>query len=134
VLSSVTNLTHSRHIDQLSTNPDIDVDKVLNSKRLYEWDRYVQCPSWGYPTEHAYYRDASSVDAALNIRIPVLALHAKDDPIVSDLAVPYDNFKLTPYVVLCTTTSGGHIGWFELGGDRWYTKAVSAAIRGNGII
>lgn len=65
------------------------------------------------------------MDAALNIRIPTLALHAKDDPIIGDLAVPYDNFKLTPYVVLCTTTSGGHIGWFELGGDRWYTKTVS---------
>jgi hypothetical protein len=121
-----------RQIDVLSKNPDIDVDKVLNSNYLYEWDRYVQCPSWGYPTEHAYYRDASSVDAALNIRIPVLALHARDDPIISDLAVPYDGFKLTPYVVLCTTTSGGHIGWFELGGDRWYTKTVSAAIRGHG--
>lgn len=43
--------------------------------------RYVQCPTWGWPTEGAYYRDASSVDAVYDIRIPVLAIHAEDDPV-----------------------------------------------------
>jgi predicted alpha/beta-fold hydrolase len=43
--------------------------------------RYVQGPTWGYPTEGAYYRDASSVDSLLAIRIPFLALHAEDDPV-----------------------------------------------------
>jgi predicted alpha/beta-fold hydrolase len=63
-----------------------------------------------------------------NIRIPVLALHAKDDPIIANIAVPYEAFKKNPYIVMCATDIGGHIGYFELGGDRWFTKAVSHLI------
>jgi predicted alpha/beta-fold hydrolase len=43
--------------------------------------RLVQCPTWGYPTEDAYYRDASSVDSVLSVRIPTLAINAVDDPV-----------------------------------------------------
>jgi hypothetical protein len=31
----------------------------------------------------------------------------------------------TPYGVMLTTSWGGHLGWFELGGDRWFVKPVS---------
>jgi uncharacterized protein len=70
-----------RHFDQISQNPKIDVDKVRKVKYLYEFDRHVQGPTWGYPTEGAYYRDASSVDSVMAIRIPFLAIHAEDDPV-----------------------------------------------------
>lgn len=40
-----------------------------------------RCISWGYPTESAYYRDASSSDSVLAIRIPYLAIQAADDPV-----------------------------------------------------
>jgi uncharacterized protein len=69
------------HVDQMAKNPLIDVDLVRKQKYLHEFDRHVQCPSWGYPTEGAYYRDASSVDSVLAIRIPFLAIHAEDDPV-----------------------------------------------------
>lgn len=64
------------------------------------------------------------MDTLFNIRIPILALHATDDPIVSNSAVPYEEIKLTPYIVMCATSIGGHLSWFELGGDRWYSRAV----------
>ena len=44
-------------------------------------DREVQAPTWGYPTEGAYYRDASSCDSVLAVRIPLFAINAKDDPV-----------------------------------------------------
>ena len=39
-------------------------------------------------------------------------------------AIPYTAFTKTPYGVLCTTKSGGHLGWFEFGGGRWLAKTV----------
>src|ERR1700742_79965 len=45
--------------------------------------RVVQCPSWGYPTEGAYYRDASSSDSVLAERVPLFVIHADDDPVCS---------------------------------------------------
>ena len=70
-----------RHVDQISQNPKIDVELVRKMKYLHEFDRYVQGPTWGYPTEGAYYRDAASVDSVMAIRIPFLAIHAEDDPV-----------------------------------------------------
>lgn len=70
-----------RHVDHISKNPKIDVDTVRKIKYLHEFDRHVQGPTWGYPTEGAYYRDASSVDSVMAIRIPFLAIHAEDDPV-----------------------------------------------------
>jgi predicted alpha/beta-fold hydrolase len=32
-----------------------------------------------------------------SVAIPLLALHAKDDPIVHDLAAPYEEIKLNKY-------------------------------------
>jgi predicted alpha/beta-fold hydrolase len=53
--------------------------------------RVVQAPTWGYPTQGAYYRDAASVDAVLAIRIPFLAINAEDDPVS-----PFALFKFLP--------------------------------------
>ncbi len=113
------------HVDQISKNPRIDVEKIRGLKYLYEFDRYVQGPTWGYPTEGAYYRDASSSDSLLAIRIPFLALHARDDPIAVDEALPRIEIEQTPYGVLCTTSQGGHLSWFEIGGGRWFARVVS---------
>lgn len=39
-------------------------------------------------------------------------------------ALPYLEIEQTPYGVMCTTTWGGHLSWFESGGSRWFTKPV----------
>lgn len=106
----------------------------------------VQLPMWGYPTRGAYYRDASSVDAVLAVRVPLFAINAEDDPVSrlstalrsltnEDMkishyeALPFEEFQNNPYTVLCTTSCGGHIGWFESGEQRWFTKPVHAPRR-----
>ena len=93
-------------------------------KYLHEFDREVQCATWGYPTEGAYYRDATSADAVFAIRIPTFCLHARDDPIACDEAVPYEEIRQNSFLVMCATSGGGHLSWFELGGGRWHAKPV----------
>jgi uncharacterized protein len=70
-----------RHEESINKHTNLDFDRIQKVTYLHEFDREVQCPTWGYPTEDAYYRDASSSDAVLAIRIPFLALTAKDDPV-----------------------------------------------------
>ncbi|KAL9097745.1 MAG: hypothetical protein Q9165_000071 [Trypethelium subeluteriae] len=95
---------------------------LTNARYLYEFDREVQGPTWGYPTEGAYYRDASSADAIMAVKIPLFAIHAKDDPIAVDEACPYEEIKANPHVVLCATDLGGHLSWFQSNGERWFVK------------
>ena len=47
--------------------------------------------------------------------------------VASPKAIPYDEFRVNPHTVLCTTSLGGHLGWFESGGGRWFVKPVSTA-------
>ncbi|KAJ5934002.1 hypothetical protein N7454_006331 [Penicillium verhagenii] len=114
-----------QHVDQISHNPRVDIDAVRKITYLHEFDRALQCPTWGYPTEGAYYRDAASTDMMLNIRIPFMCIQAEDDPIASREALPFQEMTQTPYGVMMTTSWGGHLGWFELGGSRWFVKPVN---------
>ncbi len=113
---------YDTHAEQIT---HIDPERMKAVKYLHEFDREVQCATWGYPTEDAYYRDASSADSVLAIRVPTLCLHALDDPIANDVGVPYEEIKTNPWVVMCATAGGGHLSWFEWGGSRWHAKPVS---------
>lgn len=116
------------HKDEIQRFTSIDYDKLMQLTYLYEFDRAYQCPMWGYPTEEAYYRDASSVDSLLAVRIPTLCINAVDDPIAHHEALPYGEARQNPYTVLCTTSLGGHLGWFEIGGGRWHAKPVGFSL------
>ena len=114
------------HREDIIKNTALKTENIRRVKYLHEFDREVQCATWGYATEGAYYRDASSADSILAIRVPVFCLHARDDPIACDEAVPYEEIKQNPFVVMCATSGGGHLSWFEWGGGRWHAKPVSA--------
>ncbi|KAH7152253.1 Alpha/Beta hydrolase protein [Dactylonectria estremocensis] len=114
--------THRAELEKYS---NVDVESVLEITYLNEFDRLIQCPTWGYPTEYAYYRDASSTDAVLSIQIPFLAINSTDDPIAIKDAIPFEEFELNPNTVLLTTSLGGHLCWFEIGGGRWFTRPLA---------
>ena len=80
---------------------------------------------FGYATVGAYYRDASSVDRFLKIRIPTFIVHAEDDPVALKEGVPYDEVKSNPYAFMVQTSHGGHLSWFEMNGERWFARTVS---------
>ncbi|KAL2197323.1 Alpha/Beta hydrolase protein [Corynascus similis CBS 632.67] len=112
------------HKDAVLQHTNLNYDRIQQVTFLHEFDREVQTVTWGYPTENAYYRDASSSDAVLAIRIPFLAISALDDPIAVYEAIPFQEFTQNPYTVLLTTSLGGHLSWFELGGGRWHARPI----------
>ncbi|KAL6910802.1 Alpha/Beta hydrolase protein [Trichoderma evansii] len=112
------------HKKELKQYSNLDLTAIANTTYLNEFDREIQCPTWGYPTETAYYRDASSSDAILSIKIPFLAISATDDPIAVKEAIPFEEFRQNPNTILTTTSLGGHLCWFETGGTRWHTRPV----------
>ncbi|KAI9813019.1 MAG: hypothetical protein M1832_006410 [Thelocarpon impressellum] len=114
------------HAEMILKHTEVDLDRLRKTNYMHEFDSVIQCPSWGYPTVGAYYRDSSSSDSLLAVKIPVFAIHADDDPIAVEKALPYDEFKRNPYAVLCSTSTGGHLAWFEIGGGRWFVKPVGS--------
>ena len=113
----------------MKKNPNVDVERVMKTKYLHDFDRALQCWTWGYPTEAAYYRDAASTEPLLNVRIPLFCINAEDDPVAPPEALPLQEVKQNPCAVLCTTSMGGHLGWFEVGGGRWLSRPASSFLR-----
>lgn len=70
-----------RHVDSVQKHPKVDVERVRNITYLHEFDRALQAPVWGYPTETAYYRDASSIDSLFAVKVPLFAIQAEDDAV-----------------------------------------------------
>ncbi len=55
----------------------------------------------------------------------MLKAHTNKSQIAVKEAIPFEEFRQNPFVVLCTTSLGGHLSWFESGGGRWFAKPVS---------
>lgn len=73
-----------------------------------------------------YYERNSSSEFLSGVKVPLLGLNARDDPIAAR-TIPYEAARANKSFVLATTEGGGHLGWFtEEGGklNRWYTRPV----------
>lgn len=88
----------------------------LKSPTLYDVDCRLtsivggSMPPFPFPSAHAYYMWASSHESLKDIRVPLLAVNAADDPIVHTLPLDAGENGL---VALAATKGGGHLGWFE---------------------
>jgi hypothetical protein len=122
----------ARHGDSIRQFPGSALAKALSALlanpyarlSMREFDRVVSThcagssPPFPFPDEWAYYAHASSHDKLDGIRVPYLALHSDDDPIVSWAPGDYDR---NGWVTIVVTRGGGHMGWFQPGGaaNRW---------------
>lgn len=119
------------------------IEKVLTGPPLIlrQIDEQLTCvvggpsPAFPFPNAMAYYEYVRSDRHLEGIRVPFLALSAKDDPIVPHF--PTKNAEANGWSVLALTSRGGHLGWFEdapagyAGGRfrRWNTTPVLEWLR-----
>lgn len=86
-------------------------------------------PPFPFATAHEYYVWGSSHHVLKDVRVPLLAINAGDDPIVQDLPDGVEN----PHVALIVTANGGHMGWFEKDAQgelqRWFKRPVMEWLR-----
>ncbi|EKG13788.1 hypothetical protein MPH_09097 [Macrophomina phaseolina MS6] len=85
-----------RHAEMILRNRRIAAAAVEKIRFFFDFDSAVQLPMWGYPTRGTYYRDASSVDSVLAVKVPLFALNAEDDPISHHEALPFEEFQKKP--------------------------------------
>ena len=65
-----------RNAAKIVSRCNIDLHKAKQVKYIHEFDRYIQCPTWGFRTETEYYRRASSSSSVLDVKVPFLAINA----------------------------------------------------------
>lgn len=100
-------------------------------KTLRELDERITAPLSGFLDAEDYYRQSSSGPLLDWIQVPTLILTAANDPIVPvgcffDLDLPSaskSNLSSDPLRLL-VTPSGGHVGFFAGGAERFYMDQV----------
>lgn len=114
------------HHTTLASNPEFDYEKRKTLKNIEDFDNAYTAPLFGFDSARDYYRNGSSVLRIMNIRVPTVIINALDDPVVHKDCIPYVEAFKNPYLVLSTTSLGGHLGWTQPGtGNNWLPKAVS---------
>lgn len=90
-----------------------DLESVFSSKTIKEFDDRFTCRQFGYSDYKEYYSHACLAGKLNQIRIPVLALNAEDDPFQPGDSIPIEEASQTKNVAIVTTRYGGHIGFME---------------------
>jgi predicted alpha/beta-fold hydrolase len=91
----------------------VDLGRVRRASTFFEFDEAATAPLHGFAGARDYYRKSSSLAYLSRIRIPTLAISARDDPFlppeVPDRAVR----AASPSVRVAVTDRGGHLGFVE---------------------
>lgn len=95
----------------------IDLHRVPALRSFRAFDDAVTAPLHGFRGADEYYARSSSGPWLDRIRVPTLVLHARDDPFMTEAALPAPA-HLAPAVRLELSDRGGHVG-FIAGGTPW---------------
>ena len=102
-----------------------NLKKALQMRKIIEFDNMFTAPCIGFESGMDYYREASPLNRIENIAIPLVALNAKDDPVVGDVAIPQEFLNKNKNVLLCESDLGGHVAYLQSDGDSWASKAIA---------
>jgi len=104
---------------KLAQHPGLfDRDALLAARDLYEFDNVFTAPLHGFRNTEDYWARASARPHLASIRIPALALNARNDPFVPAHSLP-GRREVGDRVTLWQPAQGGHVG-FPAG--RWPTR------------
>ena len=114
--------------DKLAQHPGLfDSARMRSARDLYAFDDLFTAPLHGFAGVEDYWRRASAKPHLANIRVPGLALNAKNDPFVPASSLPGKD-EAGAYVTLWQPDEGGHVGFPEgaapPGNVFWLPRAV----------
>ncbi|XP_063699206.1 phospholipase ABHD3 isoform X3 [Culicoides brevitarsis] len=103
-----------------------DMNKVLQSKTIKEFDSQFTAKHFGFKDVDHYYTEATMHDKLHSIKVPVLCLSAADDPFQPLDALPLQDAESSSHVCFVVTARGGHIGflegWWPTSNDQYMSR------------
>jgi predicted alpha/beta-fold hydrolase len=101
-------------------------EQMLAARTLYEFDNVFTAPLHGFRDTDDYWSRASAKPHLARIRVPTLALNARNDPFVPAASLPRDGGA---HVTLWQPAHGGHVG-FPGGGFPGHLMTLPDAVMG----
>ncbi|GJP44105.1 hypothetical protein CLOM_g3509 [Closterium sp. NIES-68] len=91
----------------------VDVQHVMKARTIRQFDDRITRIVSNYETVDTYYRRCSSAQFLPEVAVPLLAVSSLDDPICTKEAIPWDEAKGNPNVVLAVSHHGGHLAYLQ---------------------
>lgn len=99
----------SKALAKLAQHPGLfHRERMLAARTLYEFDDVFTAPLHGFRDTEDYWARASAKPHLDRIRVPALALNARNDPFVPAASLPHEG---TPHLTLWQPAHGGHAGF-----------------------
>lgn len=105
-----------------------DREALLRARDLYEFDNIFTAPVHGFRGTEDYWARASAKPHLHRIRIPALALNARNDPFIPAASLPREG-EVGDWVTLWQPAHGGHVG-FPAGSFPGQVMAMPEAVTG----
>ncbi|CAN0880458.1 Embryogenesis-associated protein EMB8 [Linum grandiflorum] len=105
----------------------VDWNSITKSRSLRDFDNCATCVLGKFETVDTFYRRSSSVNYVGNVAVPLLCISALDDPVCTREAIPWDECRMNPNIVLAATEHGGHLAYYEgiTARNMWWVRAAS---------
>ena len=118
-----------RALAKLELHPGLfDRERLLAARTLYEFDDVFTAPLHGYRDTPDYWARASAKPHLHAVRVPALALNARNDPFVPGASLPAAH-EVGRHVTLWQPPHGGHVG-FTTGPFPGSVRALPEAVLG----
>ncbi|MFZ2989620.1 YheT family hydrolase [Ideonella sp.] len=103
-----------------------DEDRMRAARDLYEFDQLFTAPLHGFASTEDYWARASAKPHLGRIRIPALALNARNDPFIPAGSLPVAS-GVSRFVSLWQPPHGGHVG-FPFGRPPGHVHTMPRAV------
>lgn len=89
----------------------VDWDYAMKATSVRQFDDRITRLIGKFETTDTYYRKCSCAQFLATVCVPTLAISSLDDPICTPEAIPYDEFRENPNLILGVTKHGGHLAY-----------------------
>jgi predicted alpha/beta-fold hydrolase len=103
-------------------------DGIQSADSIWDFDDRVTGPHIGYAGAAEYYDATAGIKKIADIRIPLLLIHAANDPWIP--ARSYFSLPLQDNVRVEIAASGGHVGFHGADPQPWHDLRIAAFIAG----
>jgi predicted alpha/beta-fold hydrolase len=97
---------------------------LAGARSIFDIDERVTAPAFGFEGALGYYRTQSAAGFLDGIRVPALAIHARDDTLVPVEVLDQPAFRTNPCLRKVITCHGGHLGFIARQPPHFWVEAA----------
>jgi len=108
----------------LKDSHGVNLEEIIKVRSLRDYHALFTVKLFEHKDVGEYFQTTKVQPSQINnVKVPLLILHAKDDPIAVHKSIPIEDLRKNPNIIFAETKRGGHLCWFTgIRPKRWYGK------------